>query len=176
MLNIRFHGRGGQGIVTSADILAVAAANDGKYAQAMPAFGPERTLAPVTSFCRIDTKPIVVYQEIYHPDIVVVLDPSLLSVVDVLKGLQPGGTVIINSKPSDFKCTDCKMHFIDARPIAMKVMGKPFVNTVILGALARISGVVSSKSLKDAILHRFPGEGGEKNAEAAQACYDSCPI
>ena len=176
MINVRFHGRGGQGIVTSADILAVAAANDGKYSQAMPAFGPERTLAPVTAFCRIDDKPIVVYQEIYHPDIVVVLDPSLLSVVDVLKGLRPGGTVIINSKPSDFTCADCKLHFIDARPIAMKVMGKPFVNTVILGALARTSGVVSMKSLSEAILHRFPGEAGEKNAEAAKACFDSCQI
>lgn len=176
MINVRFHGRGGQGIVTSADILAVAVSMDGKHAQAMPAFGPERTLAPVTAFCRIDTKPIVVYQEIYHPDIVVVLDPSLLGVVDVLKGLKPSGTVIINSKPSGFKCPDCKLHFIDARPIAMKVIGKPFVNTVILGALARITGVVSIKSLKEAILHRFPDERGELNANAAQACYDSCPV
>lgn len=176
MINIRFHGRGGQGIVTSADILAVAASLDGKHAQAMPAFGPERMLAPVTSFCRIDDKPIVVYQEIYHPDIVVVLDPSLLDVVDVLKGLKPGGTVIVNSKPMEFKCADCKLHFIDARPIAMKVIGKPFVNTVILGALSRITGVVSIDSLRKAILHRFPDERGEKNASAAQACYESCPV
>ena len=175
MLNIRFHGRGGQGVVTSAELLAVAASLDGKYAQAMPSFGPERTLAPVTSFCRIDDKPIVVYQEIYQPDIVVVLDPSLLSVVDVLKGLRPGGTVIINSKPSDFKCKDCKMQFIDARPIAMGLIGKPFVNTVILGALGR-KGIVSMESLRNAIMHRFPGENGRKNADAATACYDACQI
>jgi 2-oxoacid:acceptor oxidoreductase gamma subunit (pyruvate/2-ketoisovalerate family) len=174
MISIRFHGRGGQGIVTSADILAVAAELEGKYAQAMPSFGPERTLAPVTSFCRIDTKPIVVYQQIYHPDVVIVLDSTLLDSVDVLSGLKKNGDVIINSKPSEFKCAEGKVHFVDAYPIAMRVIGKPFVNTVILGALAKITGVVSIESLKEAIMRRFPDERGKLNADAAQACYDSC--
>lgn len=176
MINIRFHGRGGQGIVTSAEIMAVAASFDGKFAQAIPSFGPERSMAPVTSFCRIDDKPIIVYQQIYHPDIVVVLDSTLLGVVDVLKGLKKDGNVIINSKETSFKCAEGKVHFIDAYPIAMKVIGKPFVNTVILGAISRITKTVSIESLKKAIKQRFPGEVGEKNAAAAEECYESCPI
>lgn len=177
MINIRFHGRGGQGVVTSAELLAVAASIDNKHAQAMPTFGPERTLAPVTSFCRIDTKPIVVYQEIYAPDVVVILDPSLIGVVDVIKGLKEGSTVIINSKPMEFKVDvkDVKVRYIDALPIAMDFIGKPFVNTVILGALARMN-VVSIDSLRKAITQRFSGENGQKNADAATACFDACEI
>lgn len=176
MINIRFHGRGGQGIVTSAEIVAVAASYDNKYGQAIPSFGPERSMAPVMSFCRIDDKPIIVYQQIYHPDIVVVLDPTLLGVVDVLKGLKTEGTVIINSAPRDFKCAGANVYFVDALPISMKVIGKPFVNTVILGALSQITGVVSMDSLKKAILHRFSGDVAEKNAAAAEECYKSCKL
>ena len=176
MINIRFHGRGGQGIVTSAELIAVAASLDGKYAQAIPSFGPERSMAPVMSFCRIDDKPITVYQQIYHPDIVVILDNTLFGSIDVLKGLKKGGHVIINSKPVEFKYAEGKVHFVDAYPIAMRVIGKPFVNTVILGALSRITNVISMGSLKNAIKQRFGGEAGEKNATAAEECYESCSI
>lgn len=173
MIRIRFHGRGGQGVITSSEILAVAASLDGKYGQAMPAFGPERTLAPVMSFCRIDEHPIAVYQETYHPDVVVVLDPTIVDAVDVLKGLRQGGTVIINSKPSDISCAGGKVVFVDALEIAKKHLGKPFVNTAILGALVKITSAVSLDALKSAILKRFPDERGPKNAAAAEECYNT---
>jgi 2-oxoacid:acceptor oxidoreductase gamma subunit (pyruvate/2-ketoisovalerate family) len=169
MISIRFHGRGGQGVVTSAEVLAIAIQKDGKYAQALPAFGPERSMAPVVSFCRIDEKPIIVYQQIYHPDMVVVLDPTLIGVIDFTKGLKPEGNVILNSSHT-VSCPIGKVMCIDAEAIAMKVIGKPFVNMVMLGALAGITGVVSIKSLKEAIVERF-GEDNP-NVKAAEECYN----
>lgn len=172
MINVTFYGRGGQGVVTSAEVLAVAASFDNKFGQAIPSFGPERTGAPVVAFCRIDTKPIVVYQQVYHPDIVVVLDPSLIGIVDVSKGLKEGGHIIINSRPFDFKCQKGSVHFIDALPIAMEKIGKPFVNTAVLGAVSKIAGIVSLDALKKAIAQRFPDERGPKNIAAAERCYE----
>ncbi|MEM2974621.1 MAG: 2-oxoacid:acceptor oxidoreductase family protein [Candidatus Micrarchaeia archaeon] len=171
MTSIRFHGRGGQGVVTSAEVLAVAAKMDKKYAQALPAFGPERSMAPVTSFCRIDEKPIIVYQQIYHPDVVVVLDPTLIGVVDFTKGLKPDGEVILNSGHKA-SCPIGNVTCIDAESIAMKNIGKPFVNMAMLGALAKITKVVSLDSLKEAIGERF-GKGNP-NVKAAEECYNVC--
>jgi len=169
MLSIRFHGRGGQGVVTASDVLAVAAKIDGKYAQALPAFGPERSMAPVVSFCRIDSKPIIVYQQIYSPDIVVVLDPTLIGVVDFTKGLKSEGNVILNSSHKT-SCPIGKVTCIDAEAIAMKIIGKPFVNMVMLGALAGITNVVSLNSLKEAIAERFGKDN--PNIKAAEECYN----
>lgn len=168
MISIRFVGRGGQGVVTSAEILAVAASLDGKYAQALPSFGPERSLAPVMAFCRIDEKPIVVYQQIYHPDVVVLLDPTLIGVVDLTRGLKENGIIIVNSR--ERKEIGGKEYFVDAYDIAKRTIGKPFVNTAILGALSKITGVVSLDSLKKAIAQRF-GEGNP-NIAAAEECYN----
>jgi len=171
MISIRFHGRGGQGAVTSAEVLAIACGFEGKYAQALPSFGPERTGAPVASFCRISESPIRVYQQIYHPDYVIVLDESLLKVVDVLTGLKKGGSVIINSKSRDFKCAEGKVYFIDAHSIATKIIGKAFVNIAMLGAFAKISKLISLESIREATIQRFGEEVGLKNYEAAEECY-----
>ncbi len=172
MINVRFHGRGGQGVVTSAEVLAISCDLEGKFAQALPSFGPERTGAPVISYCRINEKPIKVYQQIYHPDYVVVLDESLLKVIDVLAGLKKGGHLIINSKDKYFKCADGVVHFVDAYSISMKIIGKPFVNMAMLGAFAKVSNIVSLSSLKKAMIKRFGEEIGEKNFEAAEECYN----
>jgi len=169
MISIRFHGRGGQGVVTSSDVLANAIHKDGKYAQALPAFGPERSMAPVVSFCRIDEKPIIVYQQIYHPDIVVVMDPTLIGIVDFTRGLKPEGKVIINTSHKEVKCAGEPM-CIDAEAIAMRIIGKPFVNMVMLGALAGITEIVSMKSLKEAIAERFGADN--PNIKAAEECYN----
>jgi len=131
-------------------------------------------MAPVTSFCRIDDKPIRVYQEIYHPDIVVVLDQTLTGVVDFTKGLKPGGTILINSTSTDLKFGDAKVVALDTTAIALRITGRAFVNTAILGALSRISGVVTMTSLKKALTQRF-GEG-DPNIAAAEECFEACPI
>jgi pyruvate ferredoxin oxidoreductase gamma subunit len=171
MINVRFHGRGGQGAVTSAEVLAIACGFEGKYAQALPSFGPERTGAPVVSFCRINESPIKVYQQVYHPDYVIVLDESLLKVVDVLTGLKKGGHLIINSKNKNFKCAEGVVHFIDAHSISTKIIGRPFVNIAMLGAFAKVSKLISLESIKKAVIQRFGEEVGEKNFKAAEECY-----
>jgi len=170
MISIRFHGRGGQGVVTSSEVLAVAAKIDGKYAQALPAFGPERSMAPVVSFCRIDDKPIIVYQQIYNPDIVVVLDPTLIGKVDFTKGLKQDGQIIINTSHKDVKCAVGDLSCLDAEAIAMKIIGKPFVNMVMLGALVGATNIVSLNSLKEAITERFGKDN--LNIKAAEECYN----
>lgn len=170
MINVRFHGRGGQGVVTSAEILAIACGFENKYAQALPSFGPERTGAPVSSFCRIDEKPINIYQQVYHPDYVVVLDKSLFGKIDITSGLKPNGHVIVNSK-SKIDIENIS-HFIDATKIAYEVIGRPFVNIAMLGALSKVSGLVSIDSIRKACIQRFGEEVGKKNAEAARKCYE----
>lgn len=167
MHEIRFHGRGGQGAVTAAEVLAKAAAHEDKYCQAFPFFGVERRGAPVMAFTRIDDKPILVHQQVYSPKYIVVLDSSLLSVVDVTEGLTDDGVILINSTKHasefDFKHTT---HTIDATSIALKNLGKPIVNTVMLGAFVSITGLVKLNSIKEVIKKRFPGELGNKNAKA----------
>ena len=164
MLEIRFHGRGGQGAVTAAEVLAVAAFKDGKYAQAFAKFGPERRGAPVSSFTRIDDSPIRIRQNVYEPDIVVVLDSSLMKVVDVKEGLKENGILLINTG-KDIPNAWC----VDATSIAMDIIGKPIVNTAMLGAFSKASEcAVSLDSIVEAIKERFPGEMGKKNAQKKQ--------
>jgi pyruvate ferredoxin oxidoreductase gamma subunit len=175
MIEIRIHGRGGQGSVTAAELLAVAAFDDGREAQAFPAFGVERRGAPVLAFCRIDTEPIRIRSQIYEPDYVIVQDPTLIDTVDVLAGLKPDGTVLINSEhaASELKLdTTARVVTFPATQIALETLGRPIMNTAIMGAFSGISGAISFEAIERSIRHRFPGELGEKNVEAARKAYE----
>ena len=175
MKEIRIHGRGGQGSVTAAELLAVAAFDDGKYSQAFPAFGVERRGAPVMAFVRLDNKPIRLRSQIYEPDYVIVQDATLVDVVDVGRGAKPDGIILINTekKPEDFKLeTTAAIKTLDATKLAMDFIGKPIVNTTLIGAFAGVSGLIKPESIKNAVIERFPGKVGERNAQAIQAAYD----
>ncbi len=174
MIEIRIHGRGGQGSVTASEVLAVAAFKDGKYSQAFPKFGPERTGAPVEAFCRIDEKFISVRTQIYEPDYLVILDQTLLDAVDVASGLNPGSIIVINSSDNQVKekLKEFDVRVIDATSIAMKNIGKPIVNTAILGAFLAATNIVSLKSLEEALSERFEGEIREKNIRTVRQAYD----
>lgn len=175
MVEIRLHGRGGQGSVTAAELLAVAAFDDGREAQAFPAFGVERRGAPVQAFCRISDRPIRVRTQIYEPDYVIVQDPTLMESVNVLAGLKPGGTVLINSerKPEELKLdTTARVVSLPATQIAIEELGRPIMNTVLLGAFAGLSGMISFEAIERSIRHRFQGELGEKNIKAARRAYE----
>jgi len=175
MIEIRLHGRGGQGSVTAAELLAVAAFDDGKEAQAFPAFGVERRGAPVMAFCRISDGPIRLRTQIYDPDYVIVQDPTLMDSVNVLAGLKPGGTVLINSehKSEDLNLnTKARVVAFPATQIALEELGRPIMNTVLLGAFAGLSGMISFEAIERSIGHRFPGELGEKNIKAARRAYE----
>jgi pyruvate ferredoxin oxidoreductase gamma subunit/2-oxoisovalerate ferredoxin oxidoreductase gamma subunit len=173
MYEVRFHGRGGQGAVTAANILAIAAFKEGKDVQAFPMFGVERRGAPVMAFTRMDEKPIDIKTQIYEPDAVVVLDPTLLEVVDVLKGLKPQGKVILNSakEPSEFDFGDTQVFTVDATTIAadnhLGSRTNPIVNTAILGAFSRAVGNVGMDAIKEAIMENAPLKPNE-NVNAAE--------
>jgi pyruvate ferredoxin oxidoreductase gamma subunit len=172
MIEIRFHGRGGQGVVTSAEILAVAAFKDKKYSQAFPFFGTERRGAPVVAFTRVDNKFIRTREQIYNPDYVVVLDSTLLDVVDVAQGIKDSGTIIINTNKDVNLKTKAKIKTVDATRIALKVIGKPFVNTPMIGALVGVTSIVNIDSVFKTIRERFSPEIAEKNIEAVKQTYE----
>ena len=170
MIEIIFHGRGGQGAVTSAEMLALAAIGEGKYAQAFPNFGPERRGAPVVAFARIDEKPIRLRTKIYTPDVAIVLDPSLLSIVNPARGLKEGGVLIINSHKSVAELRKqygftVRLAVVDATTIAREVLGLPITNTTMLGALLAVTGVVEEQHLIEPLKNRF-GRIAEKNINA----------
>jgi pyruvate ferredoxin oxidoreductase gamma subunit len=175
MIEIRIHGRGGQGSVTAAELLAVAAFEDGMYSQAFPAFGVERRGAPVTAFVRLDNKPIRLRSQIYEPDYVIVQDATLVDVINVAAGAKPEGFILINSEKSasSFKLdTAAPLKTLDATKLAIDIIGKPIVNTILVGAFAGVSGLIMPESIKNAVMERFPGKVGEKNAKAIQAACD----
>ncbi len=181
LIEIRWHGRGGQGAVTSAELLAQAAISEGKYAHAFPSFGPERRGAPVLAFVRIDSKqPIKIRAEIKQPDIVVVLDPGLLRIVNVTSGLKTNGIAIINTKKQaeqlrhefDIKY---KLVVIDASSIARQMLGVPITNTTMVGALVKATGVVKLESLFEPLKHRF-GHLAEKNINAMKKAYQETVV
>jgi pyruvate ferredoxin oxidoreductase gamma subunit len=172
MIEIRFHGRGGQGAVTAAEILAKAAFEDGKYCQAFPFFGAERKGAPVMAFSRIADNPIRRRYQVYNPNYVIVLDETLLEAVDVLSGLKEDGKVIINSINQVDLGENIESYNIDATGIALDILGVPIVNTVMLGAFAGATGVVTVESLVKVTKETFPGKIGEKNAKAVQLAYE----
>lgn len=179
MIQIRIHGRGGQGVVTAAELIAIAAFKDGKEAQAFPSFGVERTGAPVESYARIDDKPIILREQIYRPDILIIQDSTLLDIMDVAKGCDNKTMVIINTAKSKkelkINLPEKNIHTIDATKIALEIIGKNIVNTVILGAFAKATGLVSLNSLKQAIQEKF-AERQEliaKNIKAVEQAYQN---
>lgn len=175
MIEIRFHGRGGQGAVTAARLLAEAAFIEGKYAQAFPFFGAERRGAPVLAFARIDDKPIRVRTQIYNPDYVVVLDPSLPEVLDVSSGVKQGGTVVLNSKKGlCFPHAKCAK--VDATAVAMETLGAAITNTAMLGAFAKATGAVKLESIVEVIKRYFSAKLVDKNVAAIKAAYERTEV
>ncbi len=181
LVEIRWHGRGGQGAVTSAELLARAAISEGKYAQAFPSFGPERRGAPVLAFDRISEKePIRVRAEITEPDIVIILDPGLMSIVNVTAGLKEGGSIIINTRksPEDVAAGfngRWRVAAVDATKIAQEVLKVNIVNTTMLGALIKATGVVKIESLNEPLETRF-GRLAERNASAMKKAFEETRV
>ncbi|MBA3047664.1 2-oxoacid:acceptor oxidoreductase family protein [Patescibacteria group bacterium] len=215
MFQIRIHGRGGQGVVTAAELIAIAAFNDGKQAQAFPSFGVERTGAPIEAYARIDDKPIRTREHVYKPNVLIIQDSTLLETVDVAHGCDKNTLVIINTaktkseikqqgvnlpekniysapvKQSSKKNKNfsernyekllkrCGVYPIDATKIALEIIGKNLVNTVILGAFAKVAGLVSLSSLEKAIKQKFGEKGGEivdKNIKAIKKAFGATLI
>lgn len=180
MLEIRLHGRGGQGAVTSAELLAQAAIKEGKYGQAFPSFGPERRGAPVVAFCRIDEKQIKIRSNINEPDIVLVLDPSILRIVDVAAGLKDDGILVTNTKHKADEIREelnlkYKLAVVNANRIAREELGLPITNTTMLGALLKAKAVVSPDSIIEPIRERF-GRIAEKNIRAFKRAFEETEL
>ncbi len=182
MFQIRLHGRGGQGVVTAAELLSIAGDSEGKHAQAFPTFGSERTGAPVVSFCRLDEKEIRSREPIIEPDAVIVQDPTLFHAIDVFQGLKPDGYVLINSLRSleelgvaeqlkDLPPEHIK--HVAATELARKHVGKPVPNAALLGAFAAVSGLIHLDAVETAIKRKFPGPIADGNIAAARAAYQS---
>lgn len=177
MLEIRVHGRGGMGVVTTSKLIAIAGFYDKKFTQAFPSFGPERSGAPVTSFARIDDKEIRNRSQIYEPDVVIVLDSTLIGVIDVTSGLKSNGMVIVNTKKDAKKLGlkgNYQVYAVDAGTIAKKIFGREIVNTPILGAFSKISKALSLKSCEKAAAELFEGKGRDivkQNKKAIAEVY-----
>ncbi len=181
MIEIRFHGRGGQGAVTSSELMAQAAIGSGKYAQAFPSFGPERRGAPVTSFLRISETPIRLREKIYQPNVVVVLDPSVMNVTKVNAGLKDDGFLIINSTHPAEKIREQygftqKIATVDALHIALEILKVPITNTVMMGALSKVMGVATPQEVKGPLDDRFGPTLAPKNLEAFQRAFDTVNV
>jgi pyruvate ferredoxin oxidoreductase gamma subunit len=180
LLEIRWHGRGGLGAVTSAELVARAAISEGKYAQSFPSFGPERRGAPVLAFLRISDEFIKTRTVIYEPDIVVVLDPGLLHAVDVTSGLKKSGTIILNSRKSP---AELKSEFgykwpvaaVNATVIARETIGLPITNTAMIGALLKVTEAVKVDSVVEQLHERF-GARAKGNIEAMKRAYKETVI
>jgi pyruvate ferredoxin oxidoreductase gamma subunit len=181
MFQVRIHGRGGQGVVTAAELLSVAAFAEGRFAQAFPTFGSERTGAPVVSFCRIDDKAIRVREPITEPDAVIVQDPTLLHQVDLFAGLAAGGYLLVNTGGTfaELGLDEFVLRFrperlttVPATELAREHLGRPLPNVPLLGGFAALTGVVSLEAIAAAIRERFPGATGEGNVAAAAAAYE----
>lgn len=175
---IRIHGRGGQGSVTAAELLAHAAFIEGKWVQAFPYFGAERRGAPVKAFARISDEPILVHSQVYTPDYVIVLDHAIHKFVDVTEGLKKDGIITLNTtkKPEEMGFKGWKVATVDATGIALElnllVAGLPVVNTAIVGAFAKATGEVKLQSVIKAIKETWTGSAGEKNARATELAYE----
>lgn len=180
MFSVRVHGRGGQGVVTAAELLSLAAFADGLEAQAFPSFGSERMGAPVTAFCRIDKRPIRLREPIAEPDAVVVQDPTLLAHVDVFSGLVEDGYVLINSTRSidELGLGELREHYrserlvtVAASELARAHTGRQIPNSTLLGALAGLTALVSFGALQQAIEQRFEGAAAAGNTAAALEAF-----
>jgi len=180
-VEIRWHGRGGQGVWTASNILAEAAIREGKHAQSFPTFGPERMGAPIMAFTRISDDVIEVHSGVYEPDIVVVLDPTLLGTINVLEGLKKGGLLVLNYKSSNVEelthllgseLRNYKTYVVSATEIAVKILGRGITNTAMLGALVKASPIVKLDTIFDVVKERFRGPIAEKNIEVIKAAYE----
>ena len=181
MFQIRIHGRGGQGAVTAAEMLSVAAFFEGRHAQAFPSFGSERTGAPVAAFCRIADKEIRLREPILEPDCLIVQDPTLFKVIDVFAGLRPTGYLLVNTNKSLAELNIAGMASrlpeghaaaVPATDVALKHVGRPLPNAVLLGAFAALAQLVHIDSVKRAIEEAFPGKVGAANVAAATEAYE----
>jgi pyruvate ferredoxin oxidoreductase gamma subunit len=182
MFQVRIHGRGGQGVVSAAEMLSVAAFLEGAHAQAFPSFGSERMGAPVIAFCRIDGKEIRVREPVVTPDALVVQDPTLLHQVDLFKGLDTRGYLLINTRRSyrelglgDYVTRFPPHHIctVAATEWALEYVGRPVPNAALLGAFAAVTRRVRLESVEAAIRRKFPGKLGDDNAAAAAKAYDT---
>ena len=181
MFQVRIHGRGGQGVVTAAEMLSIAAFVEGHHAQAFPSFGSERSGAPVVAFCRIDDKEIRAHEPIAHPDGLIVQDPTLLHQVDLFSGLGPDGYILINSSRSfdELGLGELVTRFrhdrvltVPATELAREHLGRPIPNVVLLGGFAALSGLISLDSIVAAVREKFAGEVANKNVAAAEAAFE----
>ncbi len=181
MFQVRIHGRGGQGVVTAAELLSIAAFRQGRHAQAFPSFGSERTGAPVVAFCRIASREIRLREPIMAPDALIIQDPTLLHQVDVFNGLRPDGYILINSAAGfdelgigefvdAFRAE--RVLSVPANDLAMQHIGRPIPNAVLLGGFAAISGVVDIDAVEAAIGEKFPARIASGNIAAARAAFD----
>jgi len=177
MHEIRWHGRAGQGVITASRMLASAAILEGKYAQAFPEFGAERLGAPVNGFTRVADGPINVHSQIYNPEAVVVLDPSLMKTVNVAEGLVDSGCMIVNTREGKDAVRELlglkgvNIHVVDASTIALDVFKRPIYNTPMLGALLGVLPIVSMETVEKVTFERFPGTLGERNMEAIKRAW-----
>ena len=174
MRELRIHGRGGQGSVTAAELIAIAAFESGVYVQAFPAFGVERRGAPVQAFVRFSDSKIRIRSQVYEPDYIIVQDSTLIKDVNVFYGLKKGGIAIINTEKSLESVTPegIRLITLDATQIALDVLGTPITNTALIGAFAAASGEITLPALRNALTHRFSPELVEKNIEAARRAYE----
>lgn len=184
MFQVRIHGRGGQGVVTAAEMLSVAAFLEGKYAQAFPSFGSERMGAPVVSFCRISENEIRLREPINAPDALIIQDKSVIAPVNAFDGVVEKGFVLINSSNEDFLKNETREEYntlivrkvsvkcVGATEIALKHIGRPLPNAVLLGSFAALTGVIKIDSVVEAIKTKFSGAVAEKNVEASIAAYE----
>jgi pyruvate ferredoxin oxidoreductase gamma subunit len=182
MFQVRIHGRGGQGVVTAAEMLAVAAFLEGRHAQAFPSFGSERTGAPVVSFCRIDDRPIRVREPVSEPNALIIQDRTLLHQVDVFSGLRPDGFCLINSSRSfaDLGLAELAaslrprhMRCVPAGALARKHVGRPVPNAALLGGFAALTRIISLSAVEAAIRETFSGAIGEGNVQAARDAFQA---
>ena len=178
ILEVRWHGRGGQGAWTASELLARAAIAEGKFIQSFPEFGPERMGAPVTAFTRISTQPIRIHCAVYNPDVVAVLDPTLLKSVNVADGLdEKNGNIIVNTQENPVEVRKMlessagKVWTIKASEISMKILGMPITNTVMLGAVARVTRIVSLETVEKMINERFRADVAAKNFAVVKEAY-----
>ena len=168
LIEIRWHGRGGQGAKTASLLLADAAFNTGKYIQGFPEYGPERMGAPITAYNRISDEPITVHSNIYEPDFVVVVDDTLLEVVDVTSGLKKDGAIIINTTKDSNEIKpylngyEGNVYKIDARKISMEALGKYFPNTPMLAAIVKVSGIMDEQAFLDDMVGSFKHKFAKK--------------
>lgn len=180
MFQVRIHGRGGQGVVSGAEMLSVAAFMEGRYAQAFPSFGSERMGAPVMAFCRIDEKEIRLREPVLNPDALIIQDPTLLHQVELFKGLHPSGYMLINSSRGFAELGlaefvrgfhSNRLRTVAATELAVKHVGRPVPNAALLGGFAALSGQIHIESLAAAIRDKFPRAVAEKNVAAATEAH-----